>query len=550
MSDDLLSGAGQHRPGARNALPASTTPVLRLSGIAKTFGGARALGGVSFEVGPGEVHGLLGKNGSGKSTLVKILAGFHAPDAGGRLEFNGEAVDLPLKPGDFRRLGMSFVHQNLGLVPSLTVLENLRFAHLTTAKSGYIDWRAERAAAREALARFGLAIDTAERVDRLSPVEKALLAIVRAFEEIRASCAQTGKPGLVLLDEPTPFLPREGVEKLFALVRSIAATGSSVIFISHDIDEVIAITDRVTVLRDGLVAGELVTAEATHEQVVEAIVGKKLARLGVTNHRPDVARPAFLRIEQVAGAMLEPSDIAIGAGEILGVTGLIGSGYEELLYLVFGARPCRSGALHFAGTDRIALSDMSPKRAIGLDLALLPGDRQGASGVDSLPIVDNMFLPDVARFFRGGRLNRGAMMREAFDLGTRYEVRPNDPSVKLSALSGGNAQKVLIARWMNRNPRLLLLDEPTQGVDIGTRVQIFAALRAAAASGMAVLCASSDAEQLAEISDRVLVFARGRIVTEISGADLTKDGIAEACYASIDLAGHVTAAAQSPLHAN
>ena len=218
--------------------------------------------------------------------------------------------------------------------------------------------------------------------------------------------------------------------------------------------------------------------------------------------------------------------------------------------LVFGARLRRSGTLAFAGGERIALADMSPARAIGLDLALLPGDRQGASGVDSLPIVDNMFLPDVARFFRGGRLSRGAMLREAFDLGARYEVRPNDPAMKLSALSGGNAQKVLIARWMNRNPRLLLLDEPTQGVDVGTRVQIFGALRAAASGGMAVLCASSDAEQLAEICDRVLVFARGRIVTEITGADLTKDGIAEACYASIDLAGHVTAAAQPPVHAS
>ncbi len=550
MSDASLSDNGRSFPGAPAALPVSATPVLALSGIAKTFGGAKALGGVSFEVGPGEVHGLLGKNGSGKSTLVKILAGFHAPDAGGRLAFNGESVELPLKPGDFRRLGMSFVHQNLGLVPSLTVLENLRFAHLTTAKSGYIDWKAERTAAREALARFGLAIDTAERVDRLSPVEKALLAIVRAFEEVRVATAATGKPGLMLLDEPTPFLPREGVEKLFALVRSIAATGSSVIFISHDIDEVMTITDRITVLRDGLVAGELVTARATHEEVVEAIVGKRIARLGMTSHAAAPAKPAFVRVEKVSGATLAPSDVTIGRGEILGVTGLIGSGYEELPYLVFGARPCRSGTLAFTGGERIALSDMSPARAIAMNLALLPGDRQGASGVDSLPIVDNMFLPDVARFFRGGRLSRGAMLREAFDLGARYEVRPNDPSMKLSALSGGNAQKVLIARWMNRNPRLLLLDEPTQGVDVGTRVQIFAALRAAAASGMAVLCASSDAEQLAEICDRVLVFARGRIVTEITGADLTKDGIAEACYASIDLAGHVTAAAQPPVHAS
>src|SRR6202451_4408352 len=177
---------------------AKTRPVLHVADVAKTFGGAKALAGVSFTVMPGEVHGLLGKNGSGKSTLVKILAGFHAPDAGGRLEFNGEHVALPLKPGDFRRLGMSFVHQNLGLVPSLTVLENLRLVQLTTTARGFINWSAERAAAIEALGRFDLTIDPDERVARLSPVERALLAIVRAFEEIRAECSATGKPGLVL----------------------------------------------------------------------------------------------------------------------------------------------------------------------------------------------------------------------------------------------------------------------------------------------------------------------------------------------------------------
>jgi len=516
---------------------ATTLPVLHVADIAKTFGGAKALAGVSFTVMPGEVHGLLGKNGSGKSTLVKILAGFHAPDPGGRLEFNGEHVPLPLKPGDFRRLGMSFVHQNLGLAPSLTVLENLRFAHLAAERRSFINWRAERRAAIGALGRFGLTLDPNERVDRLSPVERALLTIVRAFEEIRAECAATGRPGLVLLDEPTPFLPREGVDKLFGLMRSIASTGSSVIFISHDIEEVLTITDRITVLRDGRVAGEFETARATHDQIVEQIVGRSLARRAEPVHDQTTASAPYVRIDDVAGATLQPTDFSIGKGEILGLTGLIGSGYEEAPYLIFGARPCRSGVLKFAAGPTIALAAMSPNRAIGLDFALLPGDRQNASGVDSLSVVDNMLLPDVSRFFRGGFLRRGAMVREARALGTRYEVRPNDPAAKLSSLSGGNAQKVLIARWMNRNPKLLLLDEPTQGVDVGTRVQIYAALRAAAASGMSIVCASTDAEQLAEICDRVLVFARGRICREMSGPELTKDGIAEACYASINLSG-------------
>lgn len=525
LSDQSYHGPAD-LPGAQAALP-----VLSVRHLSKTFGGARALRDVSFDVMPGQVHGLLGKNGSGKSTLVKILAGFHAPDEGGSLRFNGEDVALPLKPGDFRRLGMAFVHQNLGLVPSLTVLENLRLVQLTGGNRPFIDWGRETRAARAALARFELDLDPEERIDRLTPVQRALLAIVRAFEEIEQSRAITGKPGLVLLDEPTPFLPAAGVAQLFSLVRSITSSGSSVIFISHDIDEVMEITDEITVLRDGERVGELKRADATHEKIVEMIVGRSIAR-GPRDKADKTTGPVYARFAGLAGKMLEPSDLHVHRGEILGLTGLIGSGYEEVPYLAFGARPARSGEISVEGARTFAQAELNPRGAIEMGFALLPADRQGASGVDSLPIVDNMFLPDVSRFFRGGRMRNGAMVREARELGAAFEVRPNDPGLKLSALSGGNAQKVLIARWMNRSPSLLLLDEPTQGVDVGTRQQIFAALRKSADEGMSVICASSEAEQLAEICDRVLIFAKGRICRELTGAELTKDGISEACYQS------------------
>lgn len=505
-------------------------PTLHLRNISKSFNATRALDRVSFDVMPGKVHGLLGTNGSGKSTVVKILAGFHAPDHGGQMEFNGVRVALPLKPSDFRRLGMSFVHQNLGLVPSLTVLENLRLSQIALSGGMRINWRREKAAARETLERYGVEIEQWRRIDELSVVNRALLAIVRAFEEIREECEITGKPGLVLLDEPTPFLPREGVEKLFDLVRRIAGHGSSVIFISHDIEEVMEITDRVTVLRDGKVSGEIETADATHEDMVQMIIGRKLENTGENRTDDRDGKPIFASIRDLEAPGVARCDVDIAKGEILGLTGLIGSGYDKIPYLLFGANTAKTGTMALHEGQTFDLTNMSPRQAIEADFALLPGDRHEQSGVASLSIFENMLLPDVDAYFRRGFLRTGAMRREAVRLGREYEVRPNDPELALSALSGGNAQKVLIARWMNRNPVLLLLDEPTQGVDVGTRANIFKALQKAAADDMSIVCASSDAEQLAEICDRVLVFARGQIVQEIVGNAVTKDHIIEACY--------------------
>jgi ribose transport system ATP-binding protein len=509
-------------------------PVLTIRNLSKTFGATKVLDRVDLTVRPGEVHGLLGKNGSGKSTLVKVLAGFHAPDAGAELKLNGQAVHLPLHAGEFRRLGMSFVHQNLGLIPSLTVLENLGIGDLVEGNLGAINWGAKRKAGQAALDRFGVALDLEAPVARLSPVDRALLAIVRAFEEVRRAQELNAAPGLLLLDEPTPFLPREGVQALFQLIRRVVEQGSSVIFISHDVDEVMEITDRVTVLRDGIVAGELQTASTTDEAVIEAIVGRKVARAGVVARSQDAApsRPAYLKLRNVTGGAVREVSLDVGKGEVLGLTGLLGSGYEDLPYLVFGARAADRGLMDLGEARGLDLSRGSPAASLKRGMALLPADRPGASGVESLPVADNLFLPSLDRFFRRGVLDRAGMARRALELGGEYEVRPNAPHMPLRSLSGGNAQKVLIARWMSRDPSLLLLDEPTQGVDVGTREQIFRAIRAAAGRGMAVMCASSDYEQLAEISDRVLVFNRGRVTASLTGAALTKDGIADACYAS------------------
>lgn len=504
---------------------------LQISGISKTFGGARALKGVEMTVAPGEVHGLLGQNGSGKSTLVKILSGFHAPDPGGSISVFGRQMELPMRPGAFRDYRMAFVHQNLGLVPSLSVLENMRVASITALRAR-IDWKAERRAAQAALDRFGIQLRLDARVGSISQIERALLAIVRASDDLRSAAGEAGGRGILILDEPTPFLPREGVERLFALVRQVVSHGDSVIFISHEIDEVREITDRATILRDGSVSGSIVTRDASHDDFVEGIVGRRITRAAT------VAAPFAGQAKAVIRDISEPGltvpEMTVGRGEILGLTGLIGSGYERLPYLVFGASEAAGGSLELDGRS-MPLSAMSPKEAVARGLALLPADRPKASGISSLSVADNLLILDLSRFMGGFGLKRREIARTASELSTSYEVRPNNPRMRLGALSGGNAQKVLLAKWLIRSPGLLMLDEPTQGVDVGTRQQVFQVIRKAAEAGAGVICASSDFEQLADLCTRVLVFARGRIVAELAQGEITKDSIAEACYGHTSL---------------
>ena len=521
----------------------SGAPALLARHLSKSFAGALALDDVALNVRPGEVHGLLGQNGSGKSTLIKVLSGYHSADPGGELEIYGQPVSLPLSPGQFRKLGMAFVHQHLALVPSLTVLENLRVGDFAGRNSAHISWGAERRRAVETFSRFDLPIDPNALVQDLPQVERALLAIVRAFDDIRAEREAHGNPGILFLDEPTPFLPKEGVEKLFSLVRGIVRDGASVIFVSHDVDEVLAITDRATVLRDGRVAGTLVTAEATKEKFIETIIGRKIEPFqaeahDLTGQKVDIA------ITDLTGGTVKDTNIELHKGEVLGLTGLIGSGFDEVLYMVFGATPAAGGNLRING-NTFDLTAMSPGAAIKNGVALLPSDRQGAGGVGELTVEDNVTLTVLDNFFVKIGLSRRQMRRTAQELGTRYDVRPNIPLMDLQDLSGGNQQKVLLAKWLQTAPELLLLDEPTQGVDVGARQQVFAAITAAAERGTVVICASTDYEQLAAICDRVLIFARGVIVQHLVGSDVTKDRIAQQTLLSMSIGRAAETAAEN-----
>jgi ribose transport system ATP-binding protein len=507
-------------------------PALSLRRLSKRFGGAYALNDVSLDVLPGEVLGLLGQNGSGKSTLIKILAGYHVAEPGGELLIHGEAVPLPVPAGTGEKLGLAFVHQHLGLVPSLTVLENLRMNTIASQTRWWMNWRRETERARETFARFGLSIDPNARIADLPQVERALVAIIRAFESVQNRGG--AQAGILVLDEPTPFLPKAGVEQLFGLVRAIARERAAVIFVSHDIDEVREITDRATVLRDGVLAGTVVTADASHADFVELIVGRRVDLFHTT--RRDLSnRPVAMAVHDVSGGGLDGVSVEMRQGEIVGLAGLIGSGFDELPYLVYGARQAEKGTLRMAARPERNLRTMTPAVAIDHRITLLPSDRLGAAVVGALSVADNVSLP-VLDAFRPLFLDWTRILQRAVSLGREYQVRPNRPEMNLAALSGGNQQKALMAKWLQTEPSLLMLDEPTQGVDVGARQHLFEALADAASRGIAILVASTDYEQLAQICDRVLIFAKGAVVLQLEGAAISKAAIAEQCLRSINFA--------------
>lgn len=530
----------ERRPS--NAPSPARSPALTARGVTKTFGGARALSDVDLTIEPGEVHGLLGENGSGKSTFIKILAGYHEPEAG-ELEIHGKPVKLPLKPGQFREVGMSFVHQDLALARSLSVVENLYVGEIASSRHLYISWRRRRERARATFARYELSCDPSARVAELTPVERAMLAIVRAAEEIAGSDAARARGGLLVLDEPTVFLPKTQVDQLFALIRRIASHGASVLFVSHDLGEVQAITDRITVLRDGRSVGTVVTAQTTESRLVELIVGRTLVA-SQQNPTPSGDDTESIRVRGLSCEdVLTECDLSLRKGEIVGVTGLLGSGFEVIPYLLFGARRASGGTLTFGSDDQVDVRDLNPAEALARGIVLLPADRQRDGGVPSLTLQDNVTIPFLGDYMRRGVLSRMRMRDDTRAALARFDVRPPDPFAAFASLSGGNQQKALLAKWLRSTIRLLVLHEPTQGVDVGARAQITEIVKAKAGEGTAVLCASSDYEQLVALCSRVLILARGRVVAELKGDDVTKERLSEACLLSLSLPLRRTSAA-------
>ena len=501
-----------------------SAPVLAVERLAKSFGATRALKGVSLDVAAGDVHGLVGANGSGKSTLIKILSGYHDADEGA-VCVHGEPVRLPMSRAEAQRLGVAFVHQDLGLVGTASVLENLRVGRYETAPGRRIRWRAERERTRRLLRRFELEVNPDTPVERLSQTERAIVAIVRAVNDVE----QHRGSGLLVLDEPTAALPAHEVHRLFAAVRTIAGSGSGVLIVTHNLDEVFSITTAVSVLRDGNVVASDPTAELDEPRLIELIVGRELAPPAAPLEQR--AGSTAMTVHGLRGALADGVSFEARAGEILGLTGLVGAGHEEIPYLITGASPAADGTV---ALDAGELEHPTPQRAQEAGLVLLPGDRQRQSAILGATVKENVTLPAL-KTFRGalGHLDHRAERRAVRDVLERFDVRPPEPDRPMITLSGGNQQKALIGRCLRMQPKVLLLHEPTQGVDVGARQGIFATLRAAADQGAAVVYASVEYEDLANICDRVLVLRRGRVVADLRGEACTQEAIVANCYQTV-----------------
>jgi ribose transport system ATP-binding protein len=498
---------------------------MSVADVSKTFVSTRALDRVSFDVGAGEVHALIGHNGSGKSTLVKILAGFHKPDSGsGRFEVDGERVPY----GDAEathRAGVRFIHQELGLLEELSLLENLRLGDTYLTAPGWrVRWGAERRRAREVLGIVGLELDPETLVSELSPIERTQVAVARALQDSESV-------RVVVLDEPTATLPSSEVTKLFELIRRLLERGVGIVYVSHRLEEIEAISHRVTVLREGRVAGAGPTAEFDTDRLVSLIVGSS-AGAAVPRAAREASRSGeeveVLRFEGITAGELREASFVVQSGEIVGVAGLAGSGVHDVPAVLLGRRQISAGRVLVAGTE---VERPEPATLRPLGAAVLPSARN-LKGIAELTIRENLTLADLAPITRGWNLDLAGERREVAELVERFDVKPREPEKPLAELSGGNQQKVAVAKWLRVEPDLLVLDEPTQGVDVGAKAEILELVARAASQGVAVVLCSSDLDDLEAICSRVLVIRAGGVAAELTGSGIKRESITEESYRS------------------
>lgn len=496
-----------------------TEEALRVVGLSKRFGGSVALDEVDFTLNTGEVHALLGQNGSGKSTFVKCLTNVVVPDAG-TLEIYGEQAAFPLT--DPFGQGIAVVHQDIGLVDSMTVLENLSIAaHFGTTLLRSIDFRKERATYRRLMGEWRIDLPLDKPVGLLSAAERSLTGIVRAARLLEVS--SQGQQVLIL-DEPTAALSHSEAQHLLALMRTVADRGSAVLFISHRLAEVEQVCDVVTVLRAGRNVGTVDVPSSSRRDWVSMMLGRPIAEF-FPNVAGSGGRRPVLKVRSLRNGRLNGVSFDLHEGEILGVTGLAGMGQESIPKALSGAERLEEGEVELEG---VALALHSPSDALGRGIAMIPSNRLRDGIWAGGTAEDNITLPVLGRYYRHGRLLGRDLRRLAKTLMADVNVTPLTPGLKMDAFSGGNQQKIVFAKWLQLDPSVLLLDEPTQGVDPASARGLLNEVAERASRGVAVLVCSGDFEQLAEICHRVLVFNHGSIVAQLSGENLTEDALIEA----------------------
>lgn len=494
---------------------------LEVSKLSKTFPGQRALDDVSMDVRRGEVHALLGENGSGKSTLIKCLAGVYNPDPDGHVSIDGTEMSVPYLPADAWSAGCAFIHQELGLVPTLSVRENLALSSgFITGTLGRVRWSAESARARKLLHPFSAHIRPEASVETLSQADKTLVAIARGMQG-----AESGGC-LLVLDEPTAALPESEVGELFAAIGRLKEAGLGILYVTHRLAEVFELADRATILRDGRKVGTHKVADLDEAKLISLLVGRELSTYYPPTEQT-VREDVVLKAEKISGSRVKEVSFQVHAGEVLGIAGLLGSGRSELGRLLFGAQPITAGRLLMDGRE---LDLRSPRDAIDAGIGLVPEDRAVSGSHQDMTLAENITLGELNSFNRFGRLRRRPERREVEELIAQYNVKPPHPGKRFSTLSGGNQQKAILAKWMRLQPRLLILDEPVQGVDIGARTEIYETLEKAAALGTGVVMIDSEIEDLCRLCDRVLVLVHGRIVAELTGVDAESNRVTEAIY--------------------
>ncbi|MGX9227108.1 sugar ABC transporter ATP-binding protein [Streptomyces albus] len=493
--------------------PPPVRELLRTEGIRKTFPGVVALDGVDFDLRAGEVHVLLGENGAGKSTLIKVLSGAYRADAG-RVLRDGKPVRISGAEAA-EKLGIATIHQEFNLVPQLSVAENI-FLGRQPRRLGIVDRKKMEADAKVLLDRVGVTASPRTPVGELGIAGRQMVEIAKALSL---------RTRVLIMDEPTAVLTSEEVARLFAIVRKLRSDGVGIVFITHHLEEIPAIGDRVTVLRDGRSVGQ-VPADTPEDDLVRLMVGRDIAQQYPRERGKADADSGSAPLLRVSGlrkqGVFEDVSFEVRAGEVVGIAGLVGAGRTEVVRAVFGADPYDAGRVEVAG-KRLPGGDVWASHTAGL--GLVPEDRKGQGLLPEASVADNLALVTMREASRGGLVDRGGLRKEAARIADRLGVRMAGLDQHVRTLSGGNQQKVVIGKWLLAKSRVLILDEPTRGIDVGAKVEIYQLINELTASGHAVLMISSDLPEVLGMSDRILVMSQGRIAGELTAREATQDAV-------------------------